>query len=295
MLRVNVQKMRKCPTCHGHGEVPYGRRKKDFMKPEYQKIIDDATAASTLADQQDQLIAKLQQQIADLTAPKVVTISNIQSVMPETLWYEARDASAPKTGPHGTVTIVPRSPATADFHPIVLASGHSDNCYNLRRLYPTLTAAEKAIMETATKFSISCDYIFDPLSSVQAGELDNQYRKSNGVVINIGPQLLPVAGGWLVRGFDFVNKNWVPLGVKASVTPGKPTHLEVYATCDDKVVQFTRVVVDGVSTPVTFSHPTGISRDKNGVVITGQPYANAAYQLDATGDAKPYKATVDNF
>ena len=258
------------------------------MKPEYQKIIDDATAAAQLSDQQDAQIAALRQQIADLTAPKVVTLSNIQAVAPETLWYEARDASAPKTGPHGTVTIIPGSPATADFHPIVLASGHSDNCYNLRRLYPTLTPSQRAIMETATHFTISCDYLLDPLANVQAAELDYQIRKSSGVVINIGPQLLPVTGGWIIRGFDFVKKVWVPLGAKATVTPGKPIHLEIQATCDDKTVQFTEVIVDGVATPTTFSHPVSQS-------TTGQPYCNAAYQLDATGDAKPYKASINNF
>jgi len=282
----NVEKLRKCPKCHGSGFVPHGRRKQANMKPEFQKIIDDATAASALADQQDQKIADLQAQLAAALGPKPVVISNIQAGMPETLWYEARDASAPKTGPHGTVNIVPGSPAVADFRPMNLG-GQSDNVYCLRRLYPTMSADERAIMETAKSFSISCDYLFDPLSSVQAGELDYQIRKSNGVVINVGPQLLPSAGGWQIRGFDFMNKDWVPLGVKAMVTPGKPTHLEVYATCDDKVVRFTKVIADGVTTPVTFSHPVSQS-------TTGQPYCNAAYQLDATGDAKPYKAQINN-
>jgi len=257
------------------------------MKPEYQKIIDDATAASTISDAQDQLIAQLKQELADLTAPKSVTLSSIQSVAPETLWYEARSPGAPKTGPHGTVAIVPGSPATADFKPAKLAGGESDNCYNLRRLYPTLTADQKSIMETASKFSISCDYAMDPLTSVQAVELDYQIRKSSGVVINVGPQLLPVAGGWIIRGFDYVKKVWVPLGVTAKVTAGKSIHLEVDATCDDKTVRFTEVIVDGVATPVTFSHPVSQSQ-------TNSPYCNAAYQLDATPDAKPYKATIDN-
>jgi len=287
MLRVNVQKMRKCPRCNGHGEIPYGRRKKEFVKPEFQKIIDDATAAAALADAQDQQIAALKQQIAELTAPKVVTISNIQSVMPETLWYEARSPGSPKTGPHGTVAIVPGSPATADFKPTKLVGGESDNVYCLRRLYSTLTSDQKSLMETAKNFSISCDYIFDPLANVQAGELDYQIRKSNGVVINIGPQLLPITGGWVIRGFDYVKKVWIPLGVKATVTAGKPTHLQLDATCDDKTVQFTQVIVDGVATPVTFSHPVSQS-------TTNQPYCNAAYQLDATGDAKPYKAMINN-
>jgi hypothetical protein len=292
-----------CSRCNGRGEITLIRKGKRFnligdeieMNPSLATLQSDITdaqdklaAAVKIDDAKDAQIAALQKQIADLTAPKVVTLSNIQAVAPETLWYEARDASAPKTGPHGMVTIVPGSPATADFHPIVLASGHSDNCYNLRRLYPTLTPAQRAIMETATHFTISCDYLLDPLASVQAAELDYQIRKSTGVVINVGPQLLPITGGWIIRGFDYVKKDWVPLGVKAMVTPGKPIYLEIDATCDDKTVQFTQVIVDGVATPVTFSHPVSQS-------TTNQPYCNAAYQLDATKDAKPYKASINNF
>ena len=251
-----------------------------------QDLQTSLTEAIQLDAAKDSQIADLQKQISDLTAPKVVTISNIQAVAPETLWYEARSPNSPKTGPHGTVTIVPGSPATADFHPVNLG-GPSDNVYCLRRLYSTLNPAQQALMETASKFSISCDYILDPLANVQAAELDYQIRKSNGVVINVGPQLLPISGGWIIRGFDYINKKWVPLGAKAVVTPGRPIHLEIQATCDDKVVQFTKAIVDGVETPVTFSHPVSKS-------TTGQPYVNAAYQLDATGDAKPYKATIDN-
>lgn len=258
------------------------------MNPTCQQITDLAASINDQLAQKDQAIALLQQQVADLSKPQPVVISNIQAVMPETLWYEARDASAPKTGPHGTISIVPSNPATVDFRPIRIDGIHTDNCYCLRRLYSTLTSAQKATLETAKEFSLSCDYLFNPLANVQAGELDYQIRKSSGVVINIGPQLLPTSRGWMIRGFDFVNKDWVPLGVKASVIPTKPTHLELYATCDDKVVQFTRVVVDGISSPVTFSHPTSMS-------APGQPYINAAFQLDATADGKAYTAQISNF
>lgn len=248
----------------------------------------DLIMAAALDEAKDTQITTLTRQVADLTAAaSSVTLTGIQSAMPETLWYEARSAGAPKTGPHGTITIIPGSPATADFHPVKLAGGQSDNVYCLSRLYPRLMPMQRAIMETATKFIISCDYMLSPLASVQAAELDYQIRKSNGTVINVGPQLIPDGLSWQVRGFDFVKKSWVPLGVKASPSAGKTTHLEVSATCDGKIVQFTQVVVDGVVTPVTFSHP--VTMDK-----TGAPYINAAYQLDATSDAKPYKATVDN-
>jgi hypothetical protein len=248
--------------------------------------LDDAKDQTIT--QQGQQITTLQKQVADLTAAAgIVTISEIQAVMPEQLWYEARSASSPKTGPHGTVTVTPGAPATADFHPVVLADKSSDNVYLLRRLYSTLTAAQKLIMETATKFSISCDYMFDPLASVQAGELDYQIRKSDGTVINVGPQLFPSAGSWQLRGFDFVKKSWVALGVTAKPTPGKMIHIEIQATCDGKTVQFVQVIVDGTATPVAFSHPVTMD-------VKGQPYCNAAWQLDATGDAKPYKATINN-
>lgn len=235
----------------------------------------------------NQTIVALQKQIADLTPAKSVTLSDIQAVAPETLWFQARSAGAPKTGPHGTITIAPGSPATADFHPVKLAGGHSDNVYCLRRLYPTLTPDQKAALEAATKFNVGCDVALDPLASAQAFELDYQIRKSDGVVINVGLQLVPAGTGWQLRGFDFVKKDWEPIGAKVTPKAGTLVHIEVSATCDGKTVQFVQVIADGATTPVTFNHPVSQS-------TKGAPYLNCAYQLDATGDAKTYKATVDN-
>lgn len=258
-----------------------------------------ATAVDTQLSVKDQTILGLQKDVSDMTITAFelmskfkhlqnkVTIVGIQAMVPETLWYEARSAGAPKTGPHGTVLIKPGSPATADFHPVVLPGNQSDNCYNLQRLYSKLTGEQKTALEQATEFTISCDVALDPLVNVQAFELDYQPRKSSGVVINVGLQILGSASSWQVRLFDYVNKDWVPVGAKVTPKAGILTHVEVSAVCDDKVVQFISVGVDKITTPVTFSHPVSMS-------ILNSPYLNAAYQLDATGNALPYKATVDN-
>lgn len=249
--------------------------------------IDEAKDA-TIGLQHDQ-IAALQQQIADLT-PKSVTLSNIQKIMPESqpsdnalgLWYVARSQGAPKTGPHGTVSVTTGGITVVDFKPVNLG-GQSDNVYCLVRKYPGLSDAEKAMMETAGKFSIGCPVILDPLTSVQAFEWDYQIRKSNGVRLNVGLQMLPDG---TLRAYT-PGANWTALGPKAKILSGVPVTIRVNATCDDKLVRFTEVMINDVATPVNFSHP--VTPDK-----PGAPYLNVAYQLDGRPDAKPYKAWVGN-
>src|SRR6478672_6518955 len=97
-----VQKTRKCPKCHGRGWL----RRCPECHGEGEIEVPMITALPKL--QAD--LAEAMQQNADMQKPKVVKILNIQSVAPETLWYEARSPGSPKTGPHGTITIVPGSP-----------------------------------------------------------------------------------------------------------------------------------------------------------------------------------------
>jgi len=284
----NVEKLRKCPRCRGSGFVPYRRRKQDFMVPEIQKIIDDANAASALVDQKDQQIASLQKQIADLKnppKPKLVTLSSIQTVAPkQQYWYEARSAGDPKTGPHGTATILSGEPAVVDFHPVNLG-GPSDNVYLPREMYATLSPDERLLLETATKFSIACTWLVDNWAAPQALELDYQIRKSSGVLINIGLQFIPLGGSWTLRGFDYVGRAWISMIGGITPKAGVPIAVKIEATCDDKVVQFTQATVDAKVMPVTLSHP--VSADTK-----GSPYCRAAYQLDGRANATPYKATI---
>jgi hypothetical protein len=263
------------------------------MNSALNNISSDLQEALKIDAAKDAQIADLQKQISDLkSSSKTVTISGIQAVQPEILYYEARSANAPRTGPHGIVTLALGEPTVADFRPVVVQTPdgvrHSDNAYLLSRKYPTLTQAQKDIMELATQFSVGCDVGLNPLSSVQDFEWDYQIRKSNGVLINVGLQLHPEGSGWQLRGFDYVSKKWVPLGAYATPVAGKSNTISVSATCDGLLVKFTAVKIDGKDVPVSFSHP--ITMDK-----LNAPYCNCAYQLDATADAKPYKATVGNF
>jgi hypothetical protein len=258
------------------------------MDPVLQPVsdkLDNQSAAITTLQLQTQ---SLESQVANLTSQLnnvgTVVISNIQAGKPETLWYEARSASAPKTGPHGTVNITPGNICTADFHPISLPNNQSDNCYNLYRLYPTLTPIQKAILEAATKLSVGyvIDSIYPSVSSMQAVELDYQIRKSSGVVINIGLQLLPDG---TLRVFDFVNKAWEAVGPKVTFGTSRIS-LRLNATCDNQNVKFTSVTVNDVDQPISLSHPT--SKD-----TTLNPYFNTAFQLDGRADAKPYVLTFE--
>jgi hypothetical protein len=268
------------------------------MNLDVQALLDNTQASAVVIDKTITSLAgqlqsandsnmslqdKLNKQIIENSDLKgKVTLRNIQSVQPETLWYEARSANAPKTGPHGTVAIRLGEPAIADFRPVVLDGKNSDNIYCLNRRYNYLTPAEKLIMEQASKFSVGCTVSLDPLANVQAFEWDYQIRKSSGVVINVGLQLLPDG---TLRGFHFVKKDWEQLGPKVNLITAKPITIEVDATSDDLNVQFTQVVTDGVVTALTFNHP--VSKD-----IVNSPYFNCAYQLDGRPDGTAYKATI---
>lgn len=255
------------------------------MIPEIQKIIDDATAAAAVVDGLKAEIVTLQQRIADLTRPKVVTLASIQTVAPQRqYWYEARSAGDPHTGPHGTATILSGEPAVVDFHPVNLG-GPSDNVYLPREMYATLSAEERATLEVATKFSIGCTWLVDNWAAPQALELDYQIRKSSGVLINIGLQFIPLGGSWFLRGFDYVNSKWVSMTGGITPKAGIPISITVSATCDDKTVQFTNVIVDSTVTPVAISHPVSTE-------VKASPYIRAAYQLDGRANAMPYKATI---
>ena len=140
-------------------------------------------------------------------------------------------------------------------------------------------------METAKNFSISCTWLVDNWAAPQALELDYQIRKSSGVLINIGLQFIPLGNSWFLRGFDYVGKKWVAMATSKPPQPGVPIAVGVEATCDDKVVQFMRVLIDGVPTNVNLSHP--VSADAK-----GSPYLRAASQLDGRANATPYKAKI---
>src|SRR5579859_760360 len=114
------------------------------MNISLQAAQKDIADAINLDEAKDAQIALLEKQIAEATTVEnKVTIWGIQSVQPETLWYEARSPGAPKTGLHGAVTIKVGEPAVADFHPLNIG-GPSDNVYCLRRLYLTLGPDQQA-------------------------------------------------------------------------------------------------------------------------------------------------------
>lgn len=280
-----VQRFIKCPKCHGHGEVPAGRTRRNRMKPEYQAIIDATTKASDLDDAKDKQIADLQAKLDALT-PKMVTLASVQKTMPGIFWYEARSKNDPHTGPHGTVTIVPGEPATADFHPVNLG-GPSDNVYLPVNKYPTLSDAEKTLMESALKFSIGCDWLVNDWSAPQALELDYQIQKVSGILINIGLQFIRIGSSWILRGFDYVNGNWVPLVGGITPTPGKPVSVKIEATCDDKTVTFTQVTIDGKVSPVSLNHLVTLQPK-------GKPECRVAWQLDGNAKGTAYEATIGN-
>jgi hypothetical protein len=205
----------------------------------------------------------------------------------ETLWGVGR--SNPVTNPaiHGKIVQVPGNLASFDFAPAVLPNGESDNIYCLRRL---INQVDLTLLTKATKFANSSFVQLDSLSSCQAFEFDLPTPLTTGTM---GLQLLPGKTSWSFRAYNFNpnNKGWKPLP-GTEFDPSLLTHTggsqfggEYY--CDGKVTIVTAVIIDGERMSVNYEQPSGALRAK--------PLFNAAFQLDATKDAKAYKAFLNNF
>ena len=256
-----------------------------ILLPVDQKLSAQANQITTLESQ----VASLQDQIANMPKP-IVTIPHIQ-VLPVDkekdgstgLWYAARSAGAPRTGPHGKVTCSMTEPSVDLFQPTNIAP-HSDNVYLLARLYPSFTADQKSLLESAASFTIGCSLTVDTPASVQQLELDMQARFSSGAIANFGFAWQPDGDTFL---FDYVGKKWVGTAVKIPMPANTPTSILLKATCDGKVVAFTELVAGGVSNPLNFSHP--VTMDK-----PGAPYFNVARQYDGKASAPSYTVAIGN-
>jgi roadblock/LC7 domain-containing protein len=211
-----------------------------------------------------------------------VVFAGLQTGSFQTLWGVGRSKPISNPPTHGTVTQTVGNPlATYDFHPVALA-GESDNLYCLRRL---ITQVDSSLLANAKNFSNSAWIQIDNPSNCQAFEFDLPTPLNVGTM---GIQLLPGRLGWSVRAFDYTVSSWRPLNgtnfdpsllVKGAVFGGE-------YTCDGKTVEHTAVLINGTRIPVTYSQSCG---------ATLAPRFNAAFQLDATGDAKAYKVSLNNF
>jgi hypothetical protein len=215
--------------------------------------------------------------------PTGVTLSHIQLTAPEMLWYEARSASAPKTGPHGTIVCSNLEPSIDNFKPVNLG-GSSDNVYLLNRLYPGFNTSQQAIFVKATKFSIGATFSVDKPSNVQQLELDMQFRWGSGVLVNMGFAWQPNGSMYL---FDYVGKHWIKQTPMYVMAANEATRFVIEATCDGKNVQFTQLLVNGEGVGLTYSHPVSLSN-------TNAPYFNVARQYDGKATAPPYTVTLGN-
>ena len=214
--------------------------------------------------------------------PPVVTTRTILPALQmtpfELLWGVGRSHPVPNPPVHGTATWTPGEPAVLDFRPARL-QGDSDNLYCLRRLAQYLPD-----FSAAASYTESETYQVSDLSAVQALETDWHIQLGQ-TVWNPGLQLLP-GTPWQVRGFDYVNKRWVSLGVTFDgglLTAGLSFGAEYGFT--SKVLDFVAVTVNGHRTPVNFSQPVT-------TVATSATVFNKAVQADATSDARPYVLKV---
>lgn len=199
----------------------------------------------------------------------------------QALWGVGRTKPITNPPTHGMVTQTPGSPATFDFHPVTL-SGDSDNLYCLRRL---VDQVDPALLAQATKFSNSCWIQIDNPGNVQAFEFDLPTPLNAGTM---GIQLLPGKPFWSIRAFDYPNKHWVSLE-GTNFDPALLANGAVFGgeyTCDGSQVHHTAALIGTGKITVNYSQNLGQKLS---------PRLNAAFQLDATGDAKPYKVSLNNF
>jgi hypothetical protein len=217
-----------------------------------------------------------------------VVIAGLQMGSFTPIWGVGRSTPVANPPVHGSISQVPGSPAQYDFKPALVkdpSTGKfvSDNIYMLRQL---LNQVDNNLLAAAKQFSNSFWLKIDNLNFCQAVEVDFPTPMTAGTM---GLQFLPGPTFWQVRAFDFNKSTWVALpGVlipASQLLTG--VNLGGTYTCDGKTVTHTSVSVAGVTIPVNYSQACGPKRV--------QPLLNAAFQLDATTDAKEYKPSIDNF
>jgi len=215
------------------------------------------------------------------TAVTKIVFAGLQLGSFQTLWGVGRTKPINNPPTHGNVTQQPGTPATFVFEPIPL-SGESDNLYCMRQL---VTQVDPQILAKATNFTQSMWVQIDNPANCQAFEFDCPTPLNVGTM---GIQLLPGKTSWSVRAFDYTIKSWRPL----SGTNFDPTLLKAGTTvtaeyaCDGKTIEHKNVTINSMKIPVTYSQSCG---------ATLKPRLNAAFQLDAAGDAKAYKVALNNF
>jgi hypothetical protein len=197
------------------------------------------------------------------------------------LWGVGRSKPIDNPPVHGSIVQIPGAPATFDFHPTVIA-GDSDNLYCLRRL---IDQADPILLANAINFSNSAWVQIDNPANSQAFEFDYPTPLTKGTM---GIQLLPGKPAWSIRAFDYGISTWRPL----AGTQFDPALLKTGAvfggeyTCDGEEVNHTAVLINGVKIKVSYSQACGPKIP---------PRLNAAFQMDATGDAKAYVVKLDKF
>lgn len=225
--------------------------------------------------------------IPDPPPPQVVTKTKVmfcglQGGNFQTLWGVGRTKPINNPPIHGSVVQTPGQPSTFQFNPVSI-QGDSDNLYCLQRL---VTQIDPSLLQNATQFSNSAWIQIDNPVNCQAFEFDLPTPLNAGTM---GIQLLPGKPFWSIRAFDYTIKSWRPLGAQTNFDPTLLQKGAVFGgeyTCDGKTIEHKSVTINGTKVNVTYSQSCGVPLE---------PRFNAAFQLDATGDAKPYKVLLNNF
>lgn len=219
--------------------------------------------------------------------PQVITKTKIvfcglQAAGFQTLWGVGRTKPVNNPPIHGSVVQTSGTPSTFQFSPVPI-QGDNDNLYCLQRL---VTQVDPSLLQNAKEFTNSVWVQIDNPANCQAFEFDLPTPLNVGTM---GLQLLPGTPTWSMRAFDYTIKSWRPLGPQTNFDPTLLKMGAVFGgeyTCDGKTIEHKAVVINGIKSFVTYTQSCGAPI---------APRLNNAFQLDATGDAKPYKVLLNNF
>lgn len=205
----------------------------------------------------------------------------------ELLWGVGRSHPVSNPPVHGTASLTPGAPATLAFAPAKLAGGESDNLYMLRRLGKYIPPA---LLAAASRFTLSLRETISDISAPQALEIDYQLQRGTKLW-NMGLQLKPSAPFWILRSYDYVARAWQSTGITVDQNKLKPgggfSMLGEWHVDDTSVTLDAVTLADGQRHVVNMQHPVATAASP------ADAY-NLAIQLDATADAKPYTAIIQD-
>lgn len=223
--------------------------------------------------------------------PPPVIVNNtfipaVQNAPFELLWGVGRTKPIQNPPVHGTATWTQGSPSLLTYAPAKL-NGDRDNLYCLRRM----GSYGLPDFSKATYFCESQVFTVSDVLAPEALELDWHMQPSGSTkVCNPGIQLL-AGKPWSVRGFDYIKKAWIDLGVTfdGNILSSGCLIAAEYAVNPGISFSYISVSINGLKFPLKNPYTQAMT---TGSAVTS-PVFNKALQTDSSAAATPFTLKVD--